>query len=286
MVAGGAARYSELVRGGVDQAQLRALVAHGRVRRVAHGTYAVEGAAPEIVAAALHGGHVDCLSAVRLQGVATLRPPDRTHVLVPRDRGTRNGRDHGARLHRSAVRPGVAQVAGRVQAVDRALARLVVCRPVDESVVALDSALAQGKATLDDVAAHVPRTAPARVWEVLALGDAGSQSPIETLARLALRGAGFRLRTQVAFDGVGRVDLLVEEVVVVECDGFAYHSGRAEYRDDRRRDRVLHAGGLVVLRFTFEEVVRDPGCVVRAVRAVLAERVRSGAAAPRLRPAS
>jgi len=74
----------------------------------------------------------------------------------------------------------------------------------------------------------------------------------------------------VPIAGVGLVDLLVECRVVVELDGFAYHSGRREYREDRRRDRELLAQGYLVLRFTWEDVMRDPGEVVRAVRAALA----------------
>jgi len=74
----------------------------------------------------------------------------------------------------------------------------------------------------------------------------------------------------VKISGVGWVDLLVEGRIVVELDGFAYHSGRVEYREDRRRDRELVRQGYLVLRFTFEDVMRDPEIVVRAVLAVLA----------------
>jgi very-short-patch-repair endonuclease len=88
------------------------------------------------------------------------------------------------------------------------------------------------------------------------------------------------VRTQPSFDGVGDVDLLVEGWVVIECDGYEYHSGRAEFAKDRRRDRILHAGGLVVLRFTYVDIVTDPGCVVRAVRAVLAARAAGGLLRP------
>jgi very-short-patch-repair endonuclease len=71
------------------------------------------------------------------------------------------------------------------------------------------------------------------------------------------------------------VDLVVEWRVVVELDGFAYHSGRREYREDRRRDRALVAQGYAVLRFTYEDVVSDVGIVVRAVQVSLAAGGRS-----------
>ncbi|WP_185972459.1 DUF559 domain-containing protein [Georgenia yuyongxinii] len=62
--------------------------------------------------------------------------------------------------------------------------------------------------------------------------------------------------------------------IVVECDGFAYHSGRQEFREDRRRDRALAARGYVVLRFTYDEIRSSPGLVVEEVLRVLA-RVRN-----------
>lgn len=81
--------------------------------------------------------------------------------------------------------------------------------------------------------------------------------------------AGLRVEPGVRIAGVGWVDLVVEGRVVVELDGFAYHSGRAEYREDRRRDRELVRQGYLVLRFTYEDVMRSPSMVVRAVQAVL-----------------
>ena len=60
---------------------------------------------------------------------------------------------------------------------------------------------------------------------------------------------------------VGEVDLLVGDRVVVEIDGFAHHSDRVAFQEDRRRDRELVAQGYVVLRFTAAEVLRDPALV-------------------------
>ncbi|MDO8106782.1 DUF559 domain-containing protein [Isoptericola sp. b441] len=101
---------------------------------------------------------------------------------------------------------------------------------------------------------------------LIGLIDARSGSLPESLLRVAMLDAGLPVQPQVLLPGIGRVDFLVDGVVV-EVDGFAYHSGRAEYRADRRRDREAHRQGYVVLRFTFEEVVHHRDRVVAEVAA-------------------
>lgn len=46
--------------------------------------------------------------------------------------------------------------------------------------------------------------------------------------------------------------------IVVECDGFAYHSDKATFRTDPQRDRALKALGYDVLRFSGSEIFNDP----------------------------
>lgn len=46
--------------------------------------------------------------------------------------------------------------------------------------------------------------------------------------------------------------------VVVECDGFAFHSDRAAFSRDRQRDRALKSHGYDVLRFSGSEIFNDP----------------------------
>jgi very-short-patch-repair endonuclease len=46
--------------------------------------------------------------------------------------------------------------------------------------------------------------------------------------------------------------------MVVECDGFQYHSTKEKFIDDRQRDRLLKANGFDVLRFSGSEIYKDP----------------------------
>jgi hypothetical protein len=64
-----------------------------------------------------------------------------------------------------------------------------------------------------------------------------------------------------------RVDLLIwvpgdESIkVVVECDGYAYHSSKESFQNDRARDRVLQLNGYRVIRFSGAEINRDPALI-------------------------
>lgn len=46
--------------------------------------------------------------------------------------------------------------------------------------------------------------------------------------------------------------------LVVECDGFAYHSDRATFTNDKVRDRLLQSVGFQTFRFSGHEIVNDP----------------------------
>jgi very-short-patch-repair endonuclease len=66
-----------------------------------------------------------------------------------------------------------------------------------------------------------------------------------------------------------RVDLLIwkpsdeEFKLIVECDGFIYHSNKDSFINDLKRDRILKAEGYDVFRFSGTEINKEPfksGC--------------------------
>jgi very-short-patch-repair endonuclease len=72
---------------------------------------------------------------------------------------------------------------------------------------------------------------------------------------------------------VGRyeVDFLWRErALVVEVDGYRFHSSRASFERDRRRDADLTTRGLRVIRITWRRIVREPEALVARVATALA----------------
>jgi very-short-patch-repair endonuclease len=57
---------------------------------------------------------------------------------------------------------------------------------------------------------------------------------------------------------------------VVEIDGFRFHSTRRAFEHDRRKDAVLQAAGISVLRFTWRQLESEPLTVVARLAALLA----------------
>jgi hypothetical protein len=73
--------------------------------------------------------------------------------------------------------------------------------------------------------------------------------------------------------GRARLDRFFEaEAVAVELDGAAWHND-ARRRRDIARDRDLHSLGIVVLRYTYEEIAYHPDWVVAQLSHVLAQRI-------------
>jgi very-short-patch-repair endonuclease len=62
--------------------------------------------------------------------------------------------------------------------------------------------------------------------------------------------------------------------VVVEVDGFVFHSQRDDFERDRARDAHLAARDYVVVRVTWRQLVQQPEAVTARLAATLAARDR------------
>lgn len=112
-----------------------------------------------------------------------------------------------------------------------------------------------------------PRARPIYVCDSLR-----TESPIEEMLAGAItewidhHGVRATLATQIPI-GPYRADILIEadgRKLVVECDGAAYHTSPDQIAHDKRRDRYCVANGLAVMRFSGDEIKRDPrGCAVQ-----------------------
>ena len=104
-------------------------------------------------------------------------------------------------------------------------------------------------------------------------------SRFETRFNRLLRKARLPLpRRQVEiFDGgrfIGRVDFAYPEAkILIEADGYLFHSGRKAWQRDGRKGNVYGLQGWLILRFTTEDLKERPNEVIETVRAALGGRL-------------
>lgn len=251
--------YRQARAAGASRADLARMLLDGSLHRIRTGWYATPDTPDDIVTAVRCGGTLSCRGALRQHGIWCLPGP--VHARVPP-----RGRVHGsaARIHRL---PGSA--AAGVDELPTALRTAVSCLPAEEAVCAIDSVLNLGAMTMSRLAGTLDT---ARGRKLLALADGGAASGLETLARLRLRARRLPVRVQVPIAGVGRVDLIVGDRLVVELDGDAWHSTPVQRETDRRRDSALVGRGYVAMRAGYSRVMDDWAGFEREILAVVRRR--------------
>jgi very-short-patch-repair endonuclease len=106
---------------------------------------------------------------------------------------------------------------------------------------------------------NIPVTTLARTKEDMGWTDATTRSDLERHFLRLLRSHELPLPEVNQRIGPYEVDFLWRDAkLVVELDGYAYHSTRAAFTADRARDRYLTSRGFTVLRFADEEVEAAP----------------------------
>ena len=71
--------------------------------------------------------------------------------------------------------------------------------------------------------------------------------------RLFFVKRGIPVQAQAEIAGVGLVDLLVGDRLIVECDSQAHH-GETNYENDRRRDLAARDLGFTTLRLSYQQI--------------------------------
>ena len=261
---GGVARRHQLLARGLTDRELLAAVAAGAVARPHRGCYALPDANPRIVRARVMSAQLTCITALREVDLPLPWGDGRLHLAVPADRGIAVG---DRRLRREEVFHHFGSDAcgsAPVVPIAMALDHLSRCLEPRFQLAAVDGALHLGLIAARDLQSFTTTPTLQAAW-LRAHADARAESMGESIARLEVRQSGLRAVPQQRVRGVGRVDLVVEDVLAVEIDGTTYHSSPEARMEDARRDAALAAAGLGGLRIPHDAVVTTPGEVARRV---------------------
>ncbi|MCW2545068.1 MAG: hypothetical protein JWM40_2620 [Frankiales bacterium] len=220
-------------------------------------------------------------SAARVLGILLVDDDGSRRITVPRNHGRLVVGGWQVRRADAAASEVVIVNGLRVTSAARTVVDLGRVLELSLAVAAGDSALRARLVTLRalQTAAAGRR---AGVGAFIRMLDAQAGSVLESLLRVILVNAALPAFTTQHLicdrDGefVARVDFCwAAQRLIVEADGFAFHSDREAYRRDRERMNELERLGWRVLRVTWEEVRGNPQRVVRLVTECLAARRRA-----------
>jgi very-short-patch-repair endonuclease len=272
---GGVAATHELLRDGHTSHALTRAVRRGEVIRARQGHYCTPELDPAQVRALRVGGRLSGLAAARAHGLWTPKRAELRVAVGPNARALRAPDDARKRLNErpaGAVAWWADPASGGTRSLVSPLACLVDVAAQHPPLIAfavVESALHAGlvsESTWQRAVQAMPRTIRLPLIPAGRLSESGGESQL----RFQLLAMGVELRQQVPMSGVGRIDFLIGDGLVVEADGAEFHTGRDDFEEDRRRDAVLAARGYRVLRFSYTQIVERWPEVEAAIRAAIA----------------
>lgn len=246
------ARTEELRAAGVPRRALAAAVRSGAIIRLRRGVYARAGTPTDDRLAASHGGMLCCLSAAKRAGLWVVEHTELHVAIGHRDRVHAHP---GCRCvtHRT-VRP---VALGSRSSIRRALLEILVCSGAEAFFASFESALLLRRLSSDDqlwLAARMPKR---HRW-MLEFARSDAASGLESILRFRLHADGIHLRSQVEIPGVGRVDFVLGDRLILEVDGVLGHADSTEARHkDLVRDAIAAGLGFDTLRFDYDMLMRD-----------------------------
>ncbi len=260
----GIAHTSDLYALGFSTHAVAKAVTSGRMMRVRRSWIALRDCDPSVLAAVAAGGRVTCISAAERMGLWAPRGPD-VHVWVPRS---------ASRLPSAGLQPhwsrGPAPAARRspVDPLLNILHHVARCQETAAALAIWESALNKKLVHPDILHRVVWRSR--RAQRLADIASHLSDSGLETEFVILMRAIGIVVRQQAAVDG-RRVDALIGDRLVIQLDGFAFHSDPASRRRDLAADARLRVRGYTVLRFDHHQVFFQPQFVQEIVRTAIAQ---------------
>ena len=265
---GGQASTADLGRAGFNRYRIGLAVAEGTIVRIRRGHYALPQEGSALRSAREARGLLTCVSAAPCYALWTLVPASKLHLCVGHRAAPPGSVAHGRCRH---PRHPWLPMAGLADVLIHALH----CLPELDALVMLQCAVGRGDISLAFLRGKLGGNRNASARSVLDLVIPRADSLLEVLANTAFRRAGLQVRRHVQIPGVGEVDFLVEDCLIVETDGESHLEPR-QVKKDRGRNTASLVGGYLVFRFGYDLVVHHPEQMVAQVRAVLEQRRRGG----------
>jgi len=270
LAAGGGIRRSRtLLALGHSRRGLALAIAERRALRVRIGWLAHPDADPSGLRAVELGGRLTGSAALRTLGIWVDREAGPLVACPPHTSRLPTLGPGESRVWRWDRFPDVGGVEWRVSALD-ALRDFALEASPTELIASVDSALHRGLVTPDEIP-MLAATLHSRHRRVADRVDPRAESGAESHMRLMLQSRGLSVRSQVRLEGVGRVDLLVDDWLIIEVDSRAHHGSASDQDRDRQRDGNATLSGHATLRFMAMDVANRPDWC----RAVVAARLRS-----------
>ncbi|VEG27909.1 hypothetical protein [Actinomyces howellii] len=268
----GAAHVNEVVGGAEDRQAMGAALALGVLHEPCPRLLVIPGTDHRIVRARHFRGRLTCASAAEVLGLPLWSAPRLVHVGVPLNHSVRPSHDRpttGIRLHRTRHLTALSVDGFPLVAPAEVVACCLTCLDELDALCVADGALHRGLVTKEDVEELLTGRRAALARKRLAKAEAASRSPLETRTRLCLRDAGLEVEPGATLEGIGEVDMLVEGWLIVETDGYEFHSSREQIRTDRRREHRALADGYVTVRLTGKDVADGEATILRIVGSAL-----------------
>jgi len=251
---GGVARTGQLLAAGYSRRDVARLAA--LVRQPRRGIFTLPDCRPEFLAAVLNDARVTCASAAAHYGLWL------------------HGHGGGFIRHRT-IRFG-APAGPPVAAGEDVVLHALGCLAPPASTAMATSAMRLLGVPRELLADQLRADRSGTARTVLRELDLRAESIVEVDAIHLFRTNGISYEAQVFLAGIGRVDFLLAGFLIVEVDGFAFHSGREALRRDLGRNNASTLNGFAVLRYMPEHLWFEPERVVAEIRAALAVNRRGG----------
>ena len=273
---GSFATRAELTAAGVSATALKRQIADGAVLRIRRGWFALPSVPTDVIRAIRVGGSLGCVSGATLHG--TWKPADiRLHTMVRNDARAIMDPESGVATSPAGMSDKVVvHWTARISAQDSrglmpivdCLVQTIACQPADIAFAVVESALNRqlvSRMQWDELWRRCP--ASSRYMLKMARADAGSGN--ESIFRFRMSGLGVAMQSQIWVSGVGYVDFLIGDRLIVEIDSEKHHGGREARLRDIQRDATAAALGAVTLRFDQSQILYDWDYVEATVLAVI-----------------